>query len=244
MHTYKKAPVVQAVLQLQFQKPISAKHVEKITKKASTFYPSVEPLMDYEISVDPAINGGSPKMTATRASSRMQAADPSQMFTVGPGQFTTSQLAPYLGWQEFFQRFIRDFNMITKITGHPLFNRIGLRYINRLDVPENIATFDIQKEYLNIYPSVSGKLGQYAGNMVHVEFQNAECDSVVLVNSGLNAPVLINHVSYILDIDIVRTNNIPMKFDDLFNCIEKMRKAKNEIFEELVTDKARKLFDA
>jgi len=53
---------------------------------------------------------------------------------------------------------------------------------------------------------------------------------------------LINHVSMVLDIDVFRTDQIPGRDADLWDCIDTVRSLKNAIFEACITDEARKLF--
>jgi uncharacterized protein (TIGR04255 family) len=46
-----------------------------------------------------------------------------------------------------------------------------------------------------------------------------------------------------LDIDLFRTENIPGREQDLWECIESVRELKNSIFETCITDASRRLFE-
>jgi uncharacterized protein (TIGR04255 family) len=51
------------------------------------------------------------------------------------------------------------------------------------------------------------------------------------------------HFSVLLDIDVVREVDVPQKDNEIWKELDLMRTHKNRIFEECVTDSARKLFD-
>lgn len=50
-------------------------------------------------------------------------------------------------------------------------------------------------------------------------------------------------MSFLLDLDIGLTKDVPQKDDKIWEEIDLMRVHKNRIFEECVTDNARKLFE-
>ena len=63
-----------------------------------------------------------------------------------------------------------------------------------------------------------------------------------VTSAVVSPPPLLNHLSFLLDIDLFRTEKIPGKEGDLWQTIDEARALKNRIFEQCITDEARKLF--
>lgn len=65
---------------------------------------------------------------------------------------------PYPGWENFFQRFVRDWELWKRVVGHQHVIRIGVRYINRIDIPITGPVVDYES-FLSIYPKLPDELG-------------------------------------------------------------------------------------
>lgn len=65
--------------------------------------------------------------------------------------------------------------------------------------------------------------------------------SVNITSTGIQSP-LINHTSLLLDIDVFRTDNIPLNDVDLWKTIDEARDIKNKIFKACITQKTEELF--
>ncbi len=64
-----------------------------------------------------------------------------------------------------------------------------------------------------------------------------------LCNTGLVSSPLIGHVSFLLDIDVARINDVPQSETELWTMIANMRVLKNQLFESSITQRARDLFE-
>jgi uncharacterized protein (TIGR04255 family) len=55
-------------------------------------------------------------------------------------------------------------------------------------------------------------------------------------------PAIPSFSSFLLDIEIVRTGDLPAKQDDLRPIFAELRQSKNQLFEQMITDEARQIF--
>ena len=164
-----------------------------------------------------------------------------ELIIIFPKSIVVSQLAPYPGWDTFFERFVRDWKLLKRVLDFQTIQRLGVRYINRIDIPCNTPTIE-HEEYLNIYPKVTDKFGSLAEYAVQAKVFMQDLECMLTINSAVVPAPILNHASFVVDQDIAREINVPQKDDDIFALIEKIRVRKNEVFESCVTDRARALF--
>ncbi|MHB9102848.1 MAG: TIGR04255 family protein [Sulfuricella sp.] len=93
---------------------------------------------------------------------RLSTEDMTQLLMLWPSSFNLSQLAPYPGWDNFFDRFVRDWSIWKRTIGFQKISRIGVRYINRIDIPVT-GTITKYEEFLNIYPKLPESLDPIFG---------------------------------------------------------------------------------
>lgn len=156
-------------------------------------------------------------------------------------------MAPYPGWDVFVQSADFVFNTIRAKLGFRPVNRIGLRYINRLDVPLRAEDQGVETAaYLRMgvgLPDIGliAKAKNFQG-IVDVDLPQEKLWA--RVQAATTEPALIGYVSLVLDIDLIADQELPRKEDELWILISRMREVKNTIFENCVTDASRKLFGA
>ena len=73
--------------------------------------------------------------------------------------FICSRLAPYTGWDDFFARTVRAWEVWRKSAGHTVLSRIGVRYVNRIDVPVANTALVRPEDVLNVFPKSPEDLG-------------------------------------------------------------------------------------
>ncbi|MBD9621848.1 TIGR04255 family protein [Ensifer sp. ENS06] len=244
MH-YKKAPIVEALLQLQFAEGLTDADMGRVSRKAESHYTEKEDMRDFQVAVRVHNGNATPEIGAVNPWHRHTSKDGADFFVVNRNQFTVGRRAPYENWEKFFGRFERDYDFFYKTVGFKKITRIGLRYINRIDVPvAEDGSGDIRR-YLNVYPHSPLKVyDKFVANHVRFEYADDVSGATVVLTSGTVDPELINHVSYLLDLDVIVQKDVPLKREDILDRIESLRAVKNGLFECLVTDEARRLFDA
>jgi uncharacterized protein (TIGR04255 family) len=155
-----------------------------------------------------------------------------------PDSLTVSQLAPYSGWDTFFDRFKRDFTAVKRSNTNRSISRVGLRYINRVDIPATGNVVEHEK-FVDMYPHVPDTLGPMVGFSMQAQFAIDSIGALTNVNSMPVPPVKLRHASFLMDIDVYKTISTTMTDDALYALLEKMRIEKNRIFEACVTQRAR-----
>jgi uncharacterized protein (TIGR04255 family) len=172
---------------------------------------------------------------------KLRSADASDTLMLQPNILAVSRLPPYPGWEVVAERFARDFQDCRPLLGNPQLVRVGVRYINRIDVP---APGPIRVEdFLRFFPHLADRDEQMSNYAMQVVLPIAGGAYNATLNSATVPSPMIGHHSFIVDIDISREGNLPRKLDALLGLLEEIREHKNQIFESCITDQSRALFD-
>lgn len=236
---YTAPPITEAVVQLSFSDPLGNAQIEKLSKRLAKHY--VHETRQNQVSVRFDLRAQTSEFDQV-PQHRLSSSDEADLLLIRQDSLAWSRLAPYEGWEAFFSRVKRDFNIAHSVVGIKKMSRIGVRYINRIDVPmnENEARFE---EYFSIRIEVPEKIDTISGYVWRFEYHEPTVPAVVVVQSATANPVIPNTSAFILDVDIVCTESIPIKSEELFAAIERMRVLKNQVFELSITDKARRTFN-
>ena len=117
-----------------------------------------------------------------------------------------SRLGPYTRWGDFLGNFVREWATWKARCGYSRVARIGVRYINRLDVPligDGVVHDD---EYLSIGPVVPQVLGNLlASHCKHVLTLLISAVTITIDTGTVGSP-LPDCISFLLDIDISTIN--------------------------------------
>jgi len=242
--SYKRPPITEAVVEFRFREPVDQRVVDKVSARLAERYPAHETIHVLDIQ----INSGNPG--AVRASPafigyKRTNLDGTGIVIVATTHLTTSVLAPYPGW-DVFQAIVRDNWKIGRtVLRYREISRIGIRYINRIDIPLQIEKNALRiADYLTVFPSYS------EADLPHVERFTLQLAthlttiaSSLIINVASVPSPLVDHVSLLLDIDIGRQDDVPQNDRDLWKFVDSVRLMKNRVFESAVTDTLRELFN-
>ncbi len=241
--SYKKAPITEAVIEIKIASPLEPKEVEKVSAKFRSNYPHHQNVDSLTVALQlPAGEGGDPKAQIDREPGhRRSSSDLTQLLVLGRSAFAVSQLAPYPGWDEFFARFVRDWKIWKKAVRFRTISRIGVRYINRIDIP--IAESKVEhEEFLNVYPKLPDIFGPLSAYAVQAVLPIQDIDCKLTINSAVVPAPILDHASFVIDQDIARESNAPQSDKDIFKLLKEIRVRKNKIFEACISNRARELF--
>lgn len=236
---YSRPPITEAVVGINFSSQITKTEMDAFEKKFKAHYPNRQTVSNYNIALmmSNQISTHLNKQDGYRRSTE----DMTQLVVLWPSSFTVSQLAPYQGWDHFYRRFVRDWTLLKKIIGfHPI-SRIGMRYINRIDIPSKEPVVDYE-EYINIYPKMPDILQPTSSYALQAAVPLKDIDCLLKINSAVVPSPLLGHVSFVIDQDISKEVDPPQNDNDIYELLEKIRAAKNTIFEACVSRRARELF--
>jgi uncharacterized protein (TIGR04255 family) len=244
---YKRPPVTEAVIGIQLAGQISEADLRKVSSHFGDLYPGQQQVKTGVVQVV-SLPDSRPPVTNVHENVgyRRTSDDATEIILFMPNTLIISQLSPYPGWDVFFRRFTRDWRLWKREMGFLAISRVGLRYINRIDIPINPnfleQGFINQEEYLNVFiqlPSVLGPTSGYTGQAV---LPMNDLGAQLVINTAVVPPPLLGHTSFLLDIDIGKIQAVPQRDEDIVNFLNLARNKKNFIFEACITDRARELF--
>ena len=104
------------------------------------------------------------------------------MIQVAENLLVVNQLLPYRHFEDWEQVVYKAFTIYNEIAPPQRITRIGLRYINRIEIPgEKIA----MEDFFTIYPKLPQSLGNIHGPfLVRVEVPQAEQGHTVFITFG------------------------------------------------------------
>lgn len=241
---YRRVPITEAVLELRFVSQLSESIIESGARRFESRYPEKEKVESAEFQVDTLQKASDFRAKWNWDGLKLSSRDRADIVLLYKGLFGYVRLAPYNGWETFQAQAKDAWTTWRKSAGAPEIKRIGLRYVNRIDVPTGANTLIKVEDYLNILPRTPESLDQpMSGYTMQVTRPLGVDDcSVTLTSSTLAISPLVGFASFVLDLDVFKEKNIPRREDELWPVIDKMREHKNRIFESCITDKSRELF--
>jgi uncharacterized protein (TIGR04255 family) len=241
---YKQPPITEAVIELRFATPMETGEIEKVSAALKSLYPLQQPIrgVGVHLNLPPGRDGATTAQPIETHGNRLSTADQTQIALVWPAQFIFSQLAPYPGWGVFFERFCRDWALWKRTLSYRKITRIGVRYINRIDILATTTPIIEQEEYLNIYPHLPAKLDPVTSYSVVAQLPIRDIGCILTLNSSSAPSPLLGHAAFIVDQDIAIERDPPQKDEDIYALLSQIRVKKNEIFEACITPRARELF--
>lgn len=240
---YQRPPITEAVIELRFATPVAADQLEKIQRRFSVNYPRYQQIRNvgFELNLTESLEVTPQAVTNQHIGHRLTSDDATEILLLEPFSIAVSQLAPYPGWEMFFPRFVRDWEVWKGLAGYLKILRVGVRFINRVDIP--IVDGLIQEaEYLTVYPKLPDILGPVLGYGVQAQLSLADIDCDLTINSAAVPSPLIGHGSIVLDLDIKVETGPPQNDAEIYEALNKIRIKKNEVFNACLTPKAKELF--
>lgn len=146
---------------------------------------------------------------------------------------TVRRLAPYGSWAEFEQQIHPIWDAFAAAI--PIQPRVvGVRYINRIDIPLNIP----MERYLRTYPEISRDLPQVIGPFF-LKLNIPIDDYEVTIQQGFVAPSSPGEYAVLLDDDL---RFAVSGTDAVWTTVLRAHEEKNRIFEACITDDLRERF--
>jgi uncharacterized protein (TIGR04255 family) len=240
---YPKPPITEAVIELRFARPSDPAAVDSAARRIRDEYFYQDPENAVQFKLEPATQRA--EATTVWQGIKLSSMDRTDSVFFRSTAFVCSRLAPYTGWEDFCARAVRGWEAWKKVAGATELSRIGVRYVNRIDIPvQNEALVQV-KDYLNVLANSPEELGApMSAYTVQIVRPLGRDDCSLVLNSGTVTSPLIGFASLALDLDIFREANLPRRDDELWALLNNIRAHKNHVFEICVTNKARALFSS
>tara|TARA_R110002095_G_scaffold183373_3_gene160564 strand:+ start:562 stop:1311 length:750 start_codon:yes stop_codon:yes gene_type:complete len=245
MLPYKRPPILEAIIDVQFKTELSEATIAKITRKLKQKYP-VEQNAFKDVGVLVEIHDGGARAHAindkvTRGK-RLESNDSEWVIILYPKQFSFIRLAPYSDWDEFFKEFNEFWNVFRKEQNSKTLSRLAVRYVNRIDIPTDKGVEAINiADYLHVGVHTPQGLivdGYEASFKVRVDDTSS-----AIIRTATHTKEIPNTAALLLDIDLFMHDGLPQKNDEILDRLNLLRKEKNNLFEKFISDKARELFN-
>ncbi len=240
---YNRPPVTEAMIELRFANLIGPDELEKVRKRFLPTYPQYQHIRNVGVEINiPVAPDDSPQTrTNQEFSHRLTSQDATEIILLQPSSIAIAQLAPYPGWEAFFPRFVRDWEAWKREAGYLRIARVGVRFINRIDIPTIGGRIE-EDQYLSIYPKLPDSFGPVTGYGVQAQLPMLDIGCNLTINSAAVPSPMLGHGSILLDLDISMEVDVPQRDEDIFELLGRIRIRKNETFEACVTNQAKELF--
>ena len=170
---------------------------------------------------------------------RFWKSDNSRVILAKANGMTFSHQPQYTNWESFRTEAEKVWKIYQKHFTPCNLTRIGLRYINRVDI--DLETVELE-DYFNLYPQVPKGIPQLVSHMtMQVQMPQDDLNAMAVINQTTVDPAIEKGFSLILDIDLIAPTKMDGSDDDVWRHLDKLRCRKNKLFEEIITDKTREL---
>jgi uncharacterized protein (TIGR04255 family) len=230
---YKNPPFIEAVCEFRFEPG------EPWYMVPGLFYEQVKD----DFSTHKQIRGLtiSPESQEANIDTRIRFLDKAEQafFQIGHDLLAINHLRPYPTWNRFAPMIQKGFNIYRNVAKPTAINRIGLRYINRISVPEERLELS---DYFNYYPEVGESL---PGNLhrFHLETHTLYENQQDILKTVLKSVVNEEGNALLLDFDyfLIQPGVIPL--DDAMKWVNEAHNHIKQAFEGCITDKLRQRFE-
>jgi uncharacterized protein (TIGR04255 family) len=239
---YPRAPITEAVIQILVAADVEPRALERIAHRLKADYPNSQPLREYKVEIPNT--GGQVSVGQNPQGFRLANDDQTDIVILNSRGIAAARLPPYPQWNDLRDRANTAWQEWKAATpGHPI-ARIGVRYINRIDIPLTQGTPLNVEDYLSFVPSVAAITEQpMLGYLMQVVIPTFDTHwTATITTTALGDTQVPAHASFILDIDVARTTDIPLNDKLLWPIIDQAQLIKNDIFERCIKEPARKLF--
>jgi len=240
------APIVEAVIDIRARAVTVLE--ESLVKPSLEAKRSGYQFMDSQREIEHkfTLEGGKPPGLMIRdlgwKGLRFQSTDKKHIAQFNRDGFVFSRLEPYQSWQQLYEEGMRLWHVYVELAQPIEIHRIGLRYINRIQLPPDELRFE---DYLQPAPEPPKRLDLPFHDFLHQDTLavpgHPYAINVIRTIQPPGAPG-VQGLGLILDIDAFTTQGFELDEALLEQRLLEMRWLKNKVFFGSVTPNALKLF--
>lgn len=240
---YANPPLLEAVCEFRFtpDTPWDMTIPGLVYEKLRDAFPTREQRLMQE--VDELIQGPEGFQQQIRMMSErtlLFAEDKKTFVQVGPRLLAVNSLRPYPSWVGFKPKIEKAFEVISRTVEIRGLERIGLRYINRIEIPDSLAKL---KDYLQFYlflgPQLPQEMAAFIAGCDFLYAHGRDRCRVQLTPAPSSSP---QQLALILDIDYFLAQEKGVEVPAAIDWIEEAHDKVEEVFERCITDSLRNSF--
>lgn len=217
-----KAPIVEA--RIAFSLPVAPVRdalLDQFYERIQDLYPNRTPvkMAQFTWSESGGSSGDSQVIGA-----RFASLDGKNVCVVNTAQFVCSRLAPYENWESLRDEFRRLWTLYSSLSNDKV-ERIGVRYINKIYLPEGGEMRDTLKTRPEIADHLPNRMNSV---FLRVQVEIPEPEGLLIITEAQLPTDMPKRVPFVLDHDLqfpVRTGA-----EDIWSLLEKARELKNQYF--------------
>lgn len=243
---YRNAPIAEAVFDVRAILPadFDCNKFENFHDEIKKEFPTKEVSLTYTGSIK--IEKGQKPVCGAKESGLngflFKSTDGTNLIQFKTSGFTFNKLRPYDNWKSFSEDAKKYLEEYLRITSPIKITRVGLRYINRLDIPLPIEDFE---DYLNTVPYIAPEIPQVLAEFfMRLVIPNSEdVPNVAIITETIDNKIKTDgtFLPLILDIDVFREVDLNAGDKKIYEIFENLREYKNTIFNSSITDKMKQL---
>lgn len=237
--TYKKPPVVEAVCEFRFEasQPWDWTIPGLIYDRIKSEFPKKRQQNVLEVAMQPGEGKISQEVKAGIAKMQFLREDETALVQIGPDLLAVNHLRPYPAWPTFKTLILKQLQIYREVANPKSLKRIGLRYINRIDMRETDFTVE---EYFRALPNLPDPVPNiFASFMVRIEVPYEDIKSRLTFVFG-TPPVKAEKPSFMLDLDMFVLGKDAPQLDQVSDWTEAAHERVEKAFEGTFTDKTRR----
>lgn len=231
------APITEAVLDVWAELPPETTHqaLRGLKDALGAEYEKVEEQRQFVGSIGVGPDGSSHAQSRQRTRGYLfTSKDGLNIAQVRFDGFSLNRLRPYDRWATFKGEAQRIWELYRSALGPVRVPRLGLRYINRIELPPNPGDM---KRYFRTFPEVSPGLPQsLAGFMMRLVIPMDDEPAHGIVTQGLEQPTQDGKVPIVFDVEVRFERAFDPADPGLWDAFEVMRRHKNRLFFESITE--------
>lgn len=164
-----------------------------------------------------------------------------RLIQIGRDVLVVNQLRPYPHFEDWEPLIYRSLEHYRELAKPRAVARLGLRYINRVIIPQRGVRME---DYFTVYPQLPKAMGDTHGPfMIRVELPSQKGGHSVLVTFGSAPPDKSGEIAHLLDLYDIFKPAEPLPFESLPGEVLVAHSNVETAFEGSITDKLRTLFE-
>lgn len=238
---YVNPPVVEAVCEFRFtpSTPWEASIVAQVHEKVKHVFPREERRYIHELEVVQTEVGIEQKVGQTERFLFLSE-DGNEFIQIGPQLLATNRLKPYLSWEAYQPTIRLAFESLMSVVPVEGIERVGLRYINRIEIPSANVTLD---DYFEFRPYTGNDLPRsMAAFRLGGLFGFADGRDGCKIELATTIPETPDSSVLLLDIDYFTTNAQSPEIHQALEWVWNAHQQVEDVFEGCITDRLREIF--
>jgi len=225
-----KAPIIEAVINIQCQPVGSLDLVEKFSLEIAEEFPTKKNF--YEITAKTTFSKEiTTDATRTHTGFRLVSKDEKNVIVAKTNGLIFSRLNPYTHWEELKNGAKKYWVIYNDLLKPKIIDRLAIRYINQIDM----AKAEDLKQYLQLNPKFPELIGNADNFFLRLVAPQNEIGATLILTEAQTESTSEEKKSFILDIDLFREQQSITNENEIWKTLDLFRDRKNDIFFNAIT---------